>query len=264
MDDDVFGQHSSRLRLDWGLAGARAMASPGADQGRVLFVVVDVLSFSTAVSVAAERGIEVLPFPWRDDRAAEHARRHQAVLARARSERDVSLSPTSLQNAPGLERVVLPSPNGSTIALSLAESGGTVVTACLRNARAVGEFARRFLDRAPGRAVAIVAGGERRPDGSLRPAVEDLWGAGAVADAIVGHDDEASPEAEMAAAAYRSARDRGPGTLHERLSRCVSGRELITQGFGSDVEIAAEVDVSHLIPVLEGGRFVGQGLDRPG
>lgn len=258
MVDDVFGQGSARLRFDWGLAGARAMADTGADPGAILFVVVDVLSFTTSVSVAVDRGVEVFPFRWRDARAAEHARQHGAILAHARSERDVSLSPTSLRDASGLERVVLPSPNGSTIALSLAESGATVVAACLRNARAVGALATRFLDRSAETVVMIVAGGERWPDGSLRPAVEDLWGAGAVADAIVGRDGEdPSPEAEVAIAAYRSVRDRGPGVLQDRLRRCVSGRELVTQGFASDVEIAGEVDVSHRVPVLEDGRFVG-------
>lgn len=262
MDDDVFGQGSARLRFDWGLAGARAMADTGADPGEILFVVVDVLSFTTSVSVAVDRGVEVFPFPWRDERAADHAARHGATLARARSERDVSLSPASLRVAPGLARVVLPSPNGSTISLSLSEDGGAVVAACLRNAAAVGAYVTGFLDDDPGRVVAVVAGGERWPDGSLRPAVEDLWGAGAVLAAIEGHDDVLSPEAEVAVAAFVSAcagpdgRD-GPAALRDRLRRCVSGRELVDQGFGADVEIAADLDGSHLVPVLVEGRFVG-------
>ncbi|WP_318243601.1 2-phosphosulfolactate phosphatase [Oerskovia gallyi] len=263
MDDDVFGQGSSRIRFDWGLTGARALrgAVPPGDAG-FLAVVVDVLSFTTSVSVAVDRGVEVFPFAWRDERAADHAARHQATLARARSERHVSLSPASLRDAPGLARVVLPSPNGSTISLSLAEDGGAVVAACLRNAAAVGAYVRRYLDVDPGHAVAVVAGGERWPDGSLRPAVEDLWGAGAVIAAIVGHDDVLSPEAEVAATAFRSAcvgpdgRD-GPAALRHRLRRCVSGRELADQGFGADVEIAAELDGSDVVPLLVDGRFVG-------
>ncbi|MFE4466446.1 2-phosphosulfolactate phosphatase [Oerskovia sp. NPDC056781] len=270
MDDTVFGQGSARIRFDWGLTGARALcgvASPG--DGGFLAVVVDVLSFTTSVSVAVDRGAEVLPFPWRDERAADHAARHGATLAHARSERDVSLSPTSLRHAPGLARVVLPSPNGSTISLSLAEDGVAVVAACLRNAKAVGAYVSRFLDEDPGRVVAVVAGGERWPDGSLRPAVEDLWGGGAVVAAVEGHGHDLSPEAELAAEAFRSAcggpdgRD-APAALQDRLRRCVSGRELVSQGFGADLEIAAELDASDLVPVLVGGRFVGRGAGEPG
>lgn len=47
-----------QVSLEWGLVGAMA-------HGPVDFaVVVDVLSFTTSVAVAAERGIEVLPYPW--------------------------------------------------------------------------------------------------------------------------------------------------------------------------------------------------------
>ncbi len=53
--------------------------------------------------------------------------------------------------------------------------------------------------------IAVVAAGEQRPDGSLRFAVEDLLGAGAVIDALaeVGID-YCSPEAAAACAAYTS------------------------------------------------------------
>ncbi|MBM7477102.1 2-phosphosulfolactate phosphatase [Oerskovia jenensis] len=269
MDDTVFGQGGARIRFDWGLTGARALRGTAPPQrGGFLVVVVDVLSFTTSVSVAVDRGVEVFPFPWRDERAADHAARHGATLARARSERDVSLSPASLRHAPGLARVVLPSPNGSTISLSLAEDGVPVVAACLRNAAAVGAHVTSFLDEDPGHVVAVVAGGERWPDGSLRPAVEDLWGGGAVVAAIAGHDDDLAPEAEVAAAAYRSAcvghdGRPGPAALRDRLRRCVSGRELVDQGFGADVEIAAEVDASDVVPVLVDGRFVGHRAGEP-
>ena len=54
-------QLPSTVRMEWGLDGARTVAS-GAD----LAVVVDVLSFATCVSVALDRGAEVFPFPWKD------------------------------------------------------------------------------------------------------------------------------------------------------------------------------------------------------
>ena len=77
---------------------------------------------------------------------------------------------------------MLPSPNGSSIARQLAESGAVVVGACLRNARAVAAWVTAGAVRGP---VALVAAGERWPGDQLRPAVEDLWGAGAVVNALL-------------------------------------------------------------------------------
>jgi 2-phosphosulfolactate phosphatase len=101
----------------------------------------------------------------------------------------------------------------------------------------------------------VVAAGERWPNGSLRPAAEDLWGAGAVLHTL-GIDD-ASPEARLAATAYAGVRDDLPSALTE----CAGGRELIEDGFPRDVEIASAVDVSEVVPLLRGEAFVdGQSL----
>jgi 2-phosphosulfolactate phosphatase len=241
-------QSTHRIRMEWGPTGAEAVPADYA-------VVVDVLSFTTTLSVAIERGIEVFPYRWRDSRAAEHAMRHGATLAVGRFEalsrgdaRHVSLSPASLAEVDGIERLVLPSPNGSTIAFALAESGAQVLGACLRNASAV---ARRLAPKlADGASVVVVPAGERWYDDTLRPAVEDLWGAGAVLAALVGgHEDEASPEARMAVAAWRGA------TLPGDLLRCAGGVELAEAGFVADVEIAAQHDVSEVVPVLVGESF---------
>ncbi|WP_458683737.1 2-phosphosulfolactate phosphatase [Prescottella equi] len=117
----------------------------------------------------------------RDDSAARFAASQQAVLAVGRSEATagaVSLSPNSIRSAQGLQRLVLPSPNGSSIAHEPAAASTVCVGAALRNASAV---ARWIADRREeGAAVSVIAAGERWPDGSLRPCVEDLWGAGAV------------------------------------------------------------------------------------
>ena len=56
-------QAGHRIRLEWGPTGAAVIARR-AD----VAVVVDVLSFTTTVTVAVERGITVYPFRWRDER----------------------------------------------------------------------------------------------------------------------------------------------------------------------------------------------------
>ena len=254
-----YAQESFRARFDWGPVGARAIG-PGA----AIVAVVDVLSFTTALTVAADRGIEVFPYRWRDDSAADFARRHDALLAVGRSAADtrgrsaadtpgrVSLSPGTIRRAEGISRLVLPSPNGSAISHDLAAAGARVVGVSLRNADAAADWTARRLADAPGAVVAVVAAGERWADGTLRPAVEDLWGAGAflahLADRGVG---EASPEASAAVAAYRQAADRLP----ELLLACASGRELAGDGYGEDVAIAGELDASRSVPVLDGASF---------
>ena len=242
-------QAGHRLRLEWGPVGAAAVPAD-------LAVVVDVLSFTTSATVAAERGIVVLPFRWRDERAEEYAAAHDAVLAVGRREaRDrpgaVSLSPVTLAAASGVERLVLPSPNGSTIVRVLAEAGAEVVAASLRNAAAVGHLVAARI--AAGGSVTVVPAGERWPDGSLRPAVEDLWGAGAVvAAALDSGAVGAGPEALTAAAAWRAVRHDPRAAVRA----CASGLELAAIGFGDDVDLAAQVDAVRVIPTLRGGELL--------
>ena len=97
---------------------------------------------------------------------------------------------------------------------------------------------------ARGGTVAVVAAGERWPDDSLRPCAEDLWGAGAVLALL--DDADLSPEARLAADAFRSVE----ATLTKALLDCASGHELAAAGFGEDVDVAAELDVSDVVPVL--------------
>ena len=247
---DCYTQSGHRIRFDWGPEGADAVG-PGA----AFVAVVDVLSFTTTLTVAVERGIAVLPYRWRDGSAAEVARAHGATLAVGRSVAgpgQVSLSPLTVLRATGVRRLVLPSPNGSTVAARLAGAGATVVGVSLRNAAAVAAWVRR---RAGNRPVAVVAAGERWNDGPLRPAVEDLWGAGAFVAALGG--DGASPEARAAAAAYRDVAADLPAALRS----CASGRELTGNGHPGDVAVAGERTDSAAVPVLSGDWFTDRSGD---
>ncbi len=245
----VYDQHGHRIRFDWGLAGARECGP-----GSTVVAVVDVLSFTTTVGVAADRGIEVLPYRWRDETAAEYAADKEATLAVGRSQAgpgQVSLSPQTLR-ATDAVRVVLPSPNGSTISHELAGLGCEVIAVSLRNATAAARWTAARIGGPNGEGTVLaIAAGEQWPGGGLRPAVEDLWGAGAFLAALgslgIGGS---SPEATSAAAAYP-----GAGTP-QALAICASGRELTTDGYPDDVAIAAELDASDAVPLLAGDRFV--------
>ena len=54
--------------------------------GADVAVVVDVLSFTTTLTIAVGQGTRVFPFGWKDDRAAAHAAEKDAVLAVGRLE----------------------------------------------------------------------------------------------------------------------------------------------------------------------------------
>jgi len=127
---------------------------------------IDVLSFTTTLTVALDGGTTVLLYPWNDSNAANFARQHDAVLAvdRATAEAgQISLSPATLRTARPPERLVLPSPNGSTIARHLSERAHTVLGASLRNASAVAQWISEHHDPAAS-SVAVIAAGERCPE----------------------------------------------------------------------------------------------------
>lgn len=231
----------AEIEFAWGAAGLRPLMA-----GCEAFIIVDVLCFSTSVDVATARGAEVLPFPLGKQGAEVEARRRNAVLAqpRASAHGGPSLSPASLLQLPADTRLLLPSPNGS--ALSAMVSGATTFAGCLRNASAVAAAAQAACRR-----IAVIAAGEHWPGGSLRPAIEDLLGAGAL---IARLDGRLSADARVARAAYAEFRSELADTL--RGSR--SGQELIAQGFPEDVELAGQEDCSTAVPALRDGGYRNQ------
>ena len=234
-----FDQAGFDVRCEWGWTGLARLA-PRSD----VVVIVDILSFSTCVDVAVRNGAAVYPYRWRDATAVEFAQSIGAELADAPRETGdgYSLSPVSLRSIPAGTRLVLPSPNGG--ALSLQAGRLPVLTGCLRNAGAVARAAERLGGR-----IAVIPAGEVWDEGSLRPAVEDLIGAGAIIEHLAG---SLSPEAEAAAAAFARLRR----NLVESIKDSGSGRELIERGREIDVELSAALDVSDAAPILRDGAYV--------
>jgi 2-phosphosulfolactate phosphatase len=259
-DDDAAWcrQEGWAVRFEWGVDGLSHVA-----QGAGAVVVVDVLRFTTAVSVAVGRGAVVLPYVWAaGDAARAYAARHDAELAGRPEDGHWSLSPTDLARIPAGTRLVLPSPNGSALAFGAQNDvpDARVLAGCLRNAGAVAAVAG-----AQPEPVAVVAAGERWRGslGPLRPAVEDLLGAGAVIRALVTAgraESTVSPEGRAAMAAFDAARD----DLFTWLTTAASGRQLVEWGWSDDVEAAAVLDAESVAPVLDGPEFRGVTPSPPG
>ena len=227
-----------RIVCDWGMNGLRAAA-----RGRIV-IIVDVLSWSTAVSVAVSHGATIFPCEWNDDRAAALALEHNAEVASRRGKGRFTLAPASLRDVPDGLRLVLPSPNGSTLADAARELGAwAIVAGCLRNARAVARWAEERRGD-----IAVIAAGERWEDGGIRFAIEDWLGAGAIISRISG---EKAALAQAAAAAFGQLRDR----LHPALADSPSGRELIGAGYPVDIDLAAELDADDAVPLLTENAF---------
>jgi 2-phosphosulfolactate phosphatase len=234
-------QQAYRVRFERGESGLRAIAA-----GASVIVVVDVLSFCTAVDVAVSGGSSVRPMR-PSDNLDDKAHRLSAFRAVPRRESSTaspySLSPDSLAQLPPGSRLLLPSPNGASLIASAEDLGiPHIVAGCLRNASAVASYINNAHSHAE--AVAIVAAGERWPDGTLRPALEDDIGAGAILSRL--ELTPASPEAMLVARSFLDARH----SAVELIRESASGRELSAMGFSQDLERAAEVDSSDSVPIL--------------
>jgi len=225
----------------------------GNERGDVL-VLVDVLSFSTAVAAATARGMILLPAGSRRRAEALGLERDAQVSV---SRKDTapgrySLSPLDYAGAPSGVRLVLRSPNGARLAVA-ARGAPAVIVAGLVNATACGKSAAAGA-KAEGRGVTVIAVGERIPGARRRRrrfAAEDLLGAGAVAAAV---DLPRTGEATAAIRAFEASRR----DLESILLSTTSGVELVGAGWGKDVQFAARLDSLSVVPLLQEGELRGR------
>jgi 2-phosphosulfolactate phosphatase len=220
--------------LAWGVAGVQSLA-PDCD----VLVLVDILSFTTSVSVAVSCGASVRPVG-AGERLTDIS--PGDVLAGPRDGPGPTLSPVSLRDLRAGQRLVLASPNGAAIATALGQV--SAVSAALRNAAAVVEWLRSRGGR-----VGIVAAGE--DDDVWRPSYEDALGAGAIVARLGA---KCSPQAEAAAVAFRAAEPRLGACLRD----CRSGLQLAQSGFADDVTMAAELDADPVVPVWRDRSFAAE------
>jgi 2-phosphosulfolactate phosphatase len=142
--------------------------------------------------------------------------------------------------------------NGAAVAS--AASAPVVFLGCLQNASAVAAAVLAEQARRGARtSVNIIAAGELTDSGSLRFAVEDQLGAGAVLAALEALGvDHTSPEAAAASEAFRGLR----GAVKHLLTASGSGQELLDAGRRDEVLAAAVHDSVASVPVLRDGIWV--------
>lgn len=237
------------LHVEWFPVAARQAARRGD-----IVVIIDVLSLSTTLSMAAERHFTSMVYSPAEiadmggmDAAAAVLRARPLSKRRTVPPGGLSLSPHSLLGADPGQRVLFTSLNGAAV-IAAADGCPRVIIASLRNCDAAADVVARSLADGLATRTTIVACGEHwssvaAAEPGLRPSVEDWVGAGLLAGRIAARGYRLSAEAKAAAAAADVA----------LIADCVSARELRAAGFADDVELAMQLDVSDAVPVTVGG-----------
>ena len=225
-----------RANFERGATGA----ARAAERGEVV-VIVDTLSFCSAVATAIHHGSFVFPVaPGEDGQSIADDVGGRLTMSRRKvtEEGELSLSPVPYQFlAPGT-KVVCNSVNGGACCRESREAP-LVLAGCLLNATAVADAIRGANST-----VSVVACGEIRADGSRRDAEEDDLGAGAILSAL---DCRLTGEAREVADEFDLIR----GSLLHAMMACESGRELTSIGFEEDVFHASRHDRYDSVPVMD-------------
>lgn len=230
----IYNQFEFDIRLEWGIKGVELLSSISD-----VIIIVDVFSFSTCVDMVLSNNSIVFPYRYKDNTSTLYAKNINAELASfdRNDKNKFTLSPTSLQSFPSKSKLVLPSPNGSTLSLSTGET--ITLCGCLRNAKAIAEYAMSL-----GKKISVIPAGELWEDNTLRPSFEDLLGAGAIISYLKG---QLSPESKIALALFNSLKE----NFKDELYKCSSGKELVHRGFPKDVDLASQINVSNTVPYLD-------------
>jgi 2-phosphosulfolactate phosphatase len=232
--------------MDWGIRGVEEASKRGD-----VIVVVDVLSFSSAITTAIHYGAIIYPYSGRGDIKAFGKMVHAEVLLERKEARYLgrpSLSPPSFKSRQHKgKKFVLSSFNGAACS-RVPQKVPALLIGCLLNASSVSTLANK-LGKDLHSNITVIACGERwsnvtrKEQKELRPAVEDYLGAGAILEKLKGSK---SPESELCINAFRKSKK----GLKKLLWNCSSGKELREFGFDEDVIFASQVDTYKDVPVL--------------
>jgi 2-phosphosulfolactate phosphatase len=143
--------------------------------------------------------------------------------------------------------------DAAAVAEAASGSDAYVLLGSLRNAAAVANEALAEQQRRGARtSIAVIAVGERI-GAVTRFAVEDQLGAGAIIDALGALGlDHTSPESAAACEAFRGLR----AAVRHLLTASGSGQLLLENDGREEALEAAQLDATHVVPVLRDGRFI--------
>jgi len=222
-----------KITCEWGVHGLNNDAD--------VLIIVDTLSFSTCVDIIVNNNAIVFPYPYKDESAIAYAAEKNAILALPRNKPGYTLSPTSLINIPENTKLVLPSPNGSTLAFKATALH--ILAGCLRNASSIALAAMNL-----GKRISVLPAGEKWSDGSIRISYEDLIGAGAIIHELTG---DKTAEAIIASKMFIDSYQQQFKNIYD----LHSGLELVSWGFQNDINLACQYNISTGVPILQHGFF---------
>ncbi|WP_235821431.1 2-phosphosulfolactate phosphatase [Gottfriedia solisilvae] len=248
--ETMFDQSPFECRVEWGKRGAREAA-----ERCDITIVVDVLSFSSTVVSAVNKGAIIYPYPpnldghlYAKNLGADYilGRKEAAIIGRP------TLSPVSFNEQHANQKYVLSSLNGAFCSW-IATKVPALLIGSLLNYSAVARIAKRLKHETKAN-ITVIPCGElwneiRENEDGLRPSIEDYLGAGAILSELSGTK---SPEAEVCIGAYEHSKDR----ISELVWECGSGRELREKGYEADVIHCSQMNKYQTVPILRNGSFV--------
>ncbi|PLT28221.1 2-phosphosulfolactate phosphatase [Peribacillus deserti] len=156
-------------------------------------------------------------------------------------------SPAALQKTVQGKTLLLSTTNG-TVALKKAASASIVYLSCLMNNPTVAETVRQ--EYSEDSVIMVICSGN-----SSGFSLEDFYGAGHFIDCLQengAHDLELTDAAKAALFFYRGNRERP----HEILSQSRVGQMLEAYGMKDDLELAASIGISKVVPLLRAGKVI--------
>ena len=241
--ENIFNQAPFQCKMDWGERGTREASERGD-----IIIIIDILSFSSAVVNAVHHESIIYPFPKVGD-IEEFGKLVDAQVCLGRAEAlEIGMpslsAPSFGENHKG-KRFVLSSRNGATCVKASRQDSNILIGSFL-NASAVAIVANK-LQKETGLNITVIACGEMwkgkgEEKREFRPSIEDYLGAGAILTLLEGTK---SPEARVCISAFESCRE----NFKELILDSASGRELKAKGFPNDVIFALEFDKFKEVPI---------------
>ncbi|MGG3564805.1 2-phosphosulfolactate phosphatase [Neobacillus rhizosphaerae] len=245
-----FDQSPYECRVEWGRRGAREAAERGD-----IIIIVDVLSFSSTVISALRKGAIIYPYPRTlDGKKFAEKIGGEFILGRVEAARigSPTLSPVSFSKDHTNKKYVLTSLNGANCTW-IASQVPSLLIGSLLNAESVAAAANHLQKQTRANITVIPCGEQwessKEYEDTLRPAIEDYLGAGAILSYLEG---KKSPEAELCMTSFLHSKDK----LNDLIWDCGSGRELRGRGYEADVNHCCRLNVYQTVPLLNKDHFV--------